>query len=165
MWWSGENLRLGQPVNLRALHKASKVGVFDGVLRLGKYLLLDMEGRPQSILVHLGMSGRFRHFSPGAATPPHTHVEWGLEDGRILRFSDPRRFGDFWSLFVLGSLGQRLVAKIHPKTPASRLIIMRCERLVAAVRDVLERALMHGGTSMKDFVAADGHAGKHSHYL
>ncbi len=217
VWWSGKNLRLGKPLALPALRKASKGATIEAARRLGKYLILDLYERPASILVHLGMSGRFRHFAPNAAQPPHTHVEWGLTDGRTLRFSDPRRFGNVEvirrgherehpSLAKLGPdpindtvdvdgfhtrcsatrrpikvalLDQSLVAgvgniyasealwqaKIHPKTPASKLSRVRCERLVLAVRMVLERALMHGGTSLKDFVSADGHAGEHSHYL
>lgn len=217
IWWSGKNLRLGRPLALEALRTASKGATIEAARRLGKYLILDLEGRPQSILVHLGMSGRFRHFAPNSVQPPHTHVEWGLTDGRTLRFSDPRRFGnvevitrgrerEHASLAKLGPdpindeidvsefhqrcsrtkrpikvalLDQSLVAgvgniyasealwqaKIHPKTPASKLSPKRCERLVASVRLVLERALMHGGTSLKDFVSADGHAGEHSHYL
>lgn len=217
VWWSGKNLRLGKPLALPALRKASKGATFEAARRLGKYLILDLQDRPKSILVHLGMSGRFRHFPPGAPQPIHTHVEWGLTDGRTLRFTDPRRFGnvelvtrgrerDHASLGKLGPdpidgvvdvsefhqacsrtkrpikvalLDQSLVAgvgniyasealwqaNIHPKTPASKLSLRRCERLVIAVREVLERALMHGGTSLKDFVSADGHAGDHSHYL
>jgi formamidopyrimidine-DNA glycosylase len=169
------------------------------------------------ILVHLGMSGRLRHFSEGSTRPKHSHVEWRLEDGRLLRYSDPRRFGnvelvsrgrerEHASLAKLGPdplddgitgaelregcqrtarpikvalLDQGLVAGIgniyasealwqagiHPSTPAKKLSLLRCERLATAVVDVLERALSHGGTSLKDFVSADGHAGEHSHYL
>ncbi len=217
VWWSGKNLRLGMPLALTPLRRACKGATIEGARRLGKYLILDLEQRPKSVLVHLGMSGRFRHFPPGAPQPPHTHVEWGLSDGRTLRFSDPRRFGNVEvitrgderahpSLAKLGPdpiedvlyvgdflaacgrtrrpikvalLDQSLVAgvgniyasealwqaKIHPKSPANTIRHARAERLVEAVRTVLERALMHGGTSLKDFVAADGHAGEHSHYL
>jgi formamidopyrimidine-DNA glycosylase len=61
------------------------------VRRRAKYLLLDTE--PGSALVHLGMSGVLRVL-PGR-TPPaaHDHVDIRLDSGRVLRFTDPRRFG------------------------------------------------------------------------
>ncbi len=56
-------------------------------------------------------------------------------------------------------------ARIHPATPAGRLTRRRAQRLAAAVLEVLHRALDHGGTSLRDFVAADGAAGENAHYL
>jgi formamidopyrimidine-DNA glycosylase len=51
-------------------------------------------------------------------------------------------------------------AGIHPLTPARRVGLARCERLVAEVRAVLERALDAGGSSLRDYVASDGQAGR-----
>ena len=61
------------------------------VRRRAKYLLLD--AAPGSALLHLGMSGSLRVLP--AATPPgvHDHVDLLLDSGRVLRFTDPRRFG------------------------------------------------------------------------
>jgi formamidopyrimidine-DNA glycosylase len=216
-WWSGKNLRLDTPIDLRALRRAGKGAQIESVRRLGKYLLLDLVERSQVIMVHLGMSGRFRHFADKSQRPAHTHVEWRLDDGRSLRYSDPRRFGNVEllergrerehpSLARLGPdplvdglddedfhrackrtarpikvalLDQSLVAgvgniyasealfvaRIHPQTPAQKLSRARCASLGAAIVEVLDRALSHGGTSLKDFVNADGHAGQHGHYL
>ena len=44
-------------------------------------------------MVHLGMSGRLRIVDPGTAVLKHDHVEVVLDDGRVLRYHDPRRFG------------------------------------------------------------------------
>ena len=216
-WWSGKNLRLGQPVDLKALRRACRSAELESVRRLGKYILLDLLDRPDVVLVHLGMSGRLRHFPAKSPRPPHTHVEWLLDDGRLLRYSDPRRFGnvelvrrgaerEHASLAKLGPdpldegitgeglraacqrtrrpikvalLDQSLVAGIgniyasealymagiHPATPSRQLSLTRCRRLASAITEVLNRALAHGGTSLKDFVSADGHAGEHAHYL
>lgn len=57
------------------------------------------------------------------------------------------------------------LARIHPTSPAGRLARGRAERLARAIRDVLHRALDHGGTSLRDFVAADGVQGENAHYL
>jgi formamidopyrimidine-DNA glycosylase len=51
-------------------------------------------------------------------------------------------------------------AGIHPRTPARRVGLARCERLVAEVRAVLARAIDAGGSSLRDYVASDGQAGR-----
>lgn len=63
----------------------------DGIRRRAKYLLLDT--RAGSALLHLGMSGSLRVLPADAAVRAHDHVDIGLDDGRVLRFNDPRRFG------------------------------------------------------------------------
>lgn len=80
----------------------------DGVERRAKYLLLHTEAG--SALLHLGMSGMLRVLPPDALIGKHDHVDLVLEDvdgqrGRVLRFTDPRRFG---------SLLWQPVGEIHP---------------------------------------------------
>jgi len=78
----------------------------DAVERFGKFMLLRLsaalesngssrarDAQPGSLLVHLGMTGQM---APTPATQPcekHTHVCLRLDDGRELRYTDPRRFG------------------------------------------------------------------------
>jgi formamidopyrimidine-DNA glycosylase len=50
------------------------------------------------------------------------------------------------------------LARIDPRTPSNRLSRPRAARLLAAVRQVLERAIEAGGTTLKDF-SANGAAG------
>jgi len=50
-------------------------------------------------------------------------------------------------------------AGIRPTTPAGRLSLARCERLAAAVRDTLARAIERGGSTLRDFVGSDGSSG------
>jgi len=50
-------------------------------------------------------------------------------------------------------------AGIDPRTPAGRLALPRCERLVRAVREVLERAVAAGGSTLRDFHDAHGQGG------
>jgi formamidopyrimidine-DNA glycosylase len=83
----------------------------DTVGRRAKYLLARLEGG-DIILMHLGMSGRFAVLPPGRPaqvlgefyyeeeapipeSPPgkHDHVEFRLEGGIRIVFTDPRRFG------------------------------------------------------------------------
>jgi len=87
---------------------------FTGVGRRGKYLLLALEpgsrdaggdaaegggaqpGRrpaPLVLVVHLRMTGRLVLAGPDDPEPPHTHVVFHLDGGRLLRYADVRRFG------------------------------------------------------------------------
>ena len=61
------------------------------VRRRAKYLLLDTE--PGSALLHLGMSGCLRVLKPSTPVGTHDHVDIALDSRRVLRFTDPRRFG------------------------------------------------------------------------
>src|SRR5215471_4809906 len=78
----------------------------EAVDRYGKFMLLrlsaptktngahgDENAKHASLLVHLGMTGQM---APSPAQKPrekHTHVCLALDDGRELRYTDPRRFG------------------------------------------------------------------------
>lgn len=62
-----------------------------GVRRRAKYLLLD--NSRGSAIVHLGMSGGLRVLDASAPLRPHDHWDLTLDDGRLLRYNDPRRFG------------------------------------------------------------------------
>lgn len=56
-------------------------------------------------------------------------------------------------------------AGIRPTARGTSLSRTRAESLAAAIPDVLERALTRGGTSLRDFVDADGNEGENAHYL
>jgi formamidopyrimidine-DNA glycosylase len=64
--------------------------------RWGKYLLIGLD--TQGVLVaHLRMSGQVLIAGSAAQPrPPHTHVVLDFEDGRQLRFVDPRTFGELF---------------------------------------------------------------------
>ena len=62
-----------------------------GIRRRAKFLLLDtVRG---SALWHLGMSGSLRVLPGDTPLRAHDHVDVQLDDARVLRFNDPRRFG------------------------------------------------------------------------
>lgn len=61
------------------------------VERRAKYLLVHTE--PGSALLHLGMSGSLRVLPASTPVGTHDHVDWRLDSGQVLRFTDPRRFG------------------------------------------------------------------------
>lgn len=80
--------------------------------RRAKYLLARL-GSGETLLMHLGMSGRFTieaadlSRQPGdfvhapGANPVHDHVVFQIEDGVTVTYNDPRRFG-FMTLFATG---------------------------------------------------------------
>jgi formamidopyrimidine-DNA glycosylase len=59
--------------------------------RRAKYLLVHTE--PGSALLHLGMSGALRVLPADTPVGAHDHVDWRLDSGQVLRYTDPRRFG------------------------------------------------------------------------
>jgi len=63
--------------------------------RRAKYLLFTTAtGR---MMVHLGMSGSLRVLPASVRPETHDHIDIVLDDGAVLRFRDPRRFGSvFW---------------------------------------------------------------------
>lgn len=214
VWTSGMGLHMARKPPRAKLRRLIGARI-TAVRRHGKYLMLDTE-RAESILVHLGMTGRLRIH--GAADPrvPHTHVVLGL-DKRELRFIDARRFGQFDVVVRgrerahrgLGALGpdaldegidvaamlatakdkrttlkafvldQSVIAgvgniyasealwraRLRPTLRTHKLTAAAAVRLAEAIREVIERALDNGGTTLSDFVDADGTAGENAEYL
>ena len=60
--------------------------------RRSKYLLVNTD-MGKTWIIHLGMSGRFFFADPKLAFDKHDHVIVNWQDGRQMRFRDPRRFG------------------------------------------------------------------------
>ena len=67
-----------------------------GVQRRGKYLIVRLDG-PEALVIHLGMSGQLlRAKSAREKEPKHTHVVITFTQGGLLRFVDPRTFGEMF---------------------------------------------------------------------
>jgi len=155
--------------------------------RRGKYLLMQLDdawlsrntpGRPKcflappggerreaafsgALIIHLGMSGNLRLLS--ADTPPqkHDHIDLLLDDGQVLRYRDPRRFGAlFWTAAAAGhpliaSLGveplsdefdgARLHALCQGRSSAIKQVIMDAHLLVGVGNIYANEALFHAG--------------------
>ena len=71
------------------------------VTRFGKFICIKLESNstvdtPRSqtcLVIHLGMTGQLKVIYSDESAAPHTHVFFGLDDGRELRYTDIRRFG------------------------------------------------------------------------
>lgn len=72
-----------------------------GISRLGKFVCVELNrdgplsvSDPRSfLLIHLGMTGQLTTRKPADPVAPHTHGFFSLDDGRELRYTDIRRFG------------------------------------------------------------------------
>jgi len=82
--------RLRQPIPSGLAKRLAGVRI-DSLQRRAKYLVLHTEGG--SALIHLGMSGSLRITDPAVAPEPHDHYDLVLDNGRCIRYRDPRRFG------------------------------------------------------------------------
>lgn len=83
----------------------------NAVRRRAKYLLV--ETGKGSMMIHLGMSGSLRVLDETVEPGKHDHIDIALEDHKILRFRDPRRFGSvFW---LQGGDTHSLLANLGPE--------------------------------------------------
>ncbi|GAA6147014.1 bifunctional DNA-formamidopyrimidine glycosylase/DNA-(apurinic or apyrimidinic site) lyase [Pseudooceanicola nitratireducens] len=90
--------------------------------RRSKYILADLD-RGESLLIHLGMSGRmtvsgdplgqFVHDHPAAEK--HDHVVFDMANGARVTFNDPRRFGAMDLLPTATAELHPLLANIGPE--------------------------------------------------
>lgn len=63
----------------------------DSVERRGKYLLLRAGGG--GLLLHLGMTGHLSILHASSVAGPYDRMDLEFDNGMVLRFRDPRRFG------------------------------------------------------------------------
>ena len=159
-------LHLGMSGSLRVLPAgtpAQKHDHFD--LRLGDRVLrlrdprrfgavlwtsADIESHP--LLAHLGIEPLSRELHPARLhqlTRPHrTAIKAFLMDGR--------RIVGVGNIYANESL---FLAGIHPRVSARRLSLERCAKLSGAIKQTLRSAIRAGGSTLRDFVGADGNAG------
>ncbi|MES2665490.1 MAG: bifunctional DNA-formamidopyrimidine glycosylase/DNA-(apurinic or apyrimidinic site) lyase [Pseudomonadota bacterium] len=93
-----------------------------GLRRRSKYILADLSSG-ESLLIHLGMSGRmlisgaqigdFHHAHP--APQKHDHVVLDMEGGSRVTFNDARRFGAMDMMATARADGHMLLAGLGPE--------------------------------------------------
>ncbi len=81
-------LRQPVPKDLAAILPGLKIR---SIARRGKYLLFDCGSG--WLLVHLGMTGFLRLLRVVSSPGKHDHIDFIMDDGHLLRFHDPRKFG------------------------------------------------------------------------
>jgi formamidopyrimidine-DNA glycosylase len=205
------DLRRPFPPDLAERLDGARIGALS---RRGKYILIDLDDSGH-LLLHLGMSGRITAGAAEAPPEPHDHVVLSLDDGTVVRFNDPRRFGlldyiergrvsehpllagmgpeplepGFDAAYLNRALAgkmtpiksalldQRIVAglgniyvcealyraRVSPRRLAASVVGARAARLAPAIRDVLGEAIEAGGSSLRDYVQANGELGYFQH--
>jgi formamidopyrimidine-DNA glycosylase len=100
-----EDLRFPFPKDFAARLRGRRV---ESLSRRAKYILASLEGG-DTLLIHLGMTGRFTILAEGGARNlgefyfeegtsengrgPHDHIVFRIEGGATVVYTDPRRFG------------------------------------------------------------------------
>jgi formamidopyrimidine-DNA glycosylase len=159
-------LHLGMSGSLRVLppgtpaqkHDHFDLLLGDRVLRLrdprrfGAVLWIAGDPHAHPLLAHLGVEPLSRSLNPArlhALTRRHrTAIKQFLMDGR--------RIVGVGNIYANESLFR---ARINPRKAAQRLSARDCERLVKSIKDTLRAAIRAGGSTLRDFVGADGAAG------
>ena len=67
----------------------------EAVNRRGKYILLPLDNG-EIFIIHLGMTGGLSVRPSSLEPDPMVRHSFLLDDGRALRFRDPRKFGHLW---------------------------------------------------------------------
>jgi formamidopyrimidine-DNA glycosylase len=103
------NAHLRWPVS-DEIHALSDKPVLS-VQRRAKYLLLEL---PDGwIIIHLGMSGSLRILAQELPAEKHDHVDLVMSNGKVLRYTDPRRFGAW--LWVRELEGSNVLSHLGPE--------------------------------------------------
>ena len=91
--------RLRNLLDEKELNSACKGHKILDLRRRAKYIIVDLD-TDKALLLHLGMTGKFRVVKQEEAYLKHEHVIVNFSDGESLRYEDPRRFGIFRSVTV-----------------------------------------------------------------
>jgi len=106
------DMRFAFPPQLAARMTGARIVSFR---RRAKYILMRL-GDGDSVLIHLGMSGRMLIERAGRnAIPVHEHLTIETDDGTIVGFVDPRRFGSVDLVATADEDRHRLLAALGPE--------------------------------------------------
>jgi formamidopyrimidine-DNA glycosylase len=108
--------------------------------RRGKFIRCDLSGG-LCLLMHLRMTGRLVLAPADAPVGPHEHVRLILDNGRELRFHDPRKFGRMW----LTDDPQRLLGALGPEPLAPDFTAGTLAGRLAGRRRALKPLLLDQG--------------------
>jgi formamidopyrimidine-DNA glycosylase len=107
------HLRWPVPSNLQQILSLKTIS---DVKRRAKYLLLSTDSG--TLIIHLGMSGHLRILLDCSQPNKHDHIDVVFRNNKLLRFTDPRRFGAF--LWVEGDPYQHPLLKDLGIEPLSK---------------------------------------------
>jgi formamidopyrimidine-DNA glycosylase len=133
------DLRWPVPSGLAAALTGANVASF---ARRGKYILMRLQGG-DSLLLHLGMSGRMIITPPGPAAPVlHEHFVMQTEDGFRIALVDPRRFGSLDLLPTSEEASHPLLAGLGPEPLGPDFTAAKLSAALAGRRTPIKAALL-----------------------
>ena len=137
------DLRWPIPANLAAQVAGRAV---TGFRRRGKYILMQLEGG-QSVLLHLGMSGRIVLHAPGTnmPSPAHEHIVLHADDGWHAGFVDPRRFGAIDLVVTEREDSHRLLTGLGPEPLEEDFTVAYLDAALAGRATPVKAALLDQG--------------------
>jgi len=144
------DLRFPFPDRFAERVRGARVTALD---RRAKYLLARLD-TGETLIAHLGMSGRFTiveadaalrpgdfHYA-GAVNPTHTHVVVETEAGVLIEYNDPRRFG-FMDLTATEGLDQsRHFRALGPEPLSDAFDAAALRAAVSGSRQAIKTALL-----------------------
>ncbi len=149
----------------------------EAVDRRGKYLVFTLSD-DETLIIHLKMTGHLSVVDAGARPDPYAHTVFELDDGRELRFRDPRKFGRVYLVRdpgdILGPLGpeplegeftvEELAARISRRKRVLKPLLLD-QTFIAGIGNIYaDEALFHAGlrpTRRSDTLTADEIAALH----
>lgn len=114
------------------------------LLRRGKYLIAPLDD-DQFLVMHLGMTGSLRIHDARREPPPMVRHTFPLDDGREMRFVDPRKFGHLWLLpDPAGAMKKMGVEPLEPNFTVSLLDELLSGRKAPIKAILLDQAVIAG---------------------
>ncbi len=134
------DLRWPIPPGLEARLTGARVASFR---RRAKYILMRLSGG-DSLLLHLGMSGRVVLAPPGsnALPPAHEHLALETDEGWRLGLVDPRRFGSLDLVPTEAEDRHRLLVGLGPEPLDADFTVGRLEEKLRGRRTAIKAALL-----------------------
>mgnify|MGYP003627134011 CR=1 FL=1 len=126
----------------------------DRLERRAKYLLAHLSSG-ETLLMHLGMSGRFTieaatgdpgqlaafvHASGG--NPKHDHAVFEMEGGARITFNDPRRFGFMAMFSTADAASQSFLAGLGPEPLGNEFSPAHLDAVLSGKRSPIKMALL-----------------------
>lgn len=112
-----------------------------GIARRGKHILINLDNR-QTLMVHLGMTGRFMILGNGTEDPRFTHAAFVLDNASRLIFCDQRHFGRMKIIENSRIDAIRELAKLAPEPFSDEFSIGHLRRKLAASGKPLKQFLL-----------------------
>lgn len=109
--------------------------------RRAKYILIGLDSG-ETLLVHLGMSGRLVKAHSGDPLNKHDHVVIDTDKGDQLRFHDPRRFGLMDIAITNDYHNHKLLAAIGPEPLSDDLTLDHLAKVFAGKKVPVKVALL-----------------------